>query len=407
MNKATLVALAAAPFFFASCIQEEKENMECDIEAISLHLDTPSAFFNHDYDTLKIVSSTSNDIVFFIKSYAEMHEAPTTLRITEGATVYKKAADGSETPFVNGTSLDYSNEQEHVFRVVSQDKTWSREYKVSVQHKEIGEGYLSEDFETYSLDASGKYYVWQAPGAFVDETGECTWKNGNPGFKISKSSAKPMDYPSTPLAGGGPDGSACVKLETCDTGPFGKMVNMRLASGSMFNGFFDVGSALSNALKATLMGQPFVHKPEQLRLWLRYEPGSTFQDRDGNAVSGVVDEPDVYVVVYRNEDENGNKVQLDGGDILTNPHIVGLGRLPHRLNPDGSDMQSADPIHGVTSEWKEFTIPVVYSAEIDADILEAEGYSMAISIASSWKGGYFQGAIGSKLYVDNLQLFCE
>ena len=407
MNKATIVALAAAPFLFSSCIQDEKENAECDIEAISLHLDRPSDYFFHDYDTLKQVASDADEVMFLIKSYAQMHSVPTTLQVTAGATVYQVAEDGTETPFLNGSAVDYSDERVLRFHVVDEDKVWSRNYSVSVKHKEISDGYLFSDFNSYYLDASGKYYVWDAPSAFIDETGECTWKNGNPGFKISKSSAKPMEYPTTPLAGGGPDGSACVKLETCDTGPFGKMVNMRIASGSMFDGFFDVGNALTNALKATQLGLPFAHKPDQMRVWLRYEPGSTYQDRNANPVSGVMDEPDSYVVFYRNEDENGNKVQLDGSDVLTNPHIVGLGRLPHHYNEDGSDLLSADPIHGVTSEWKEIVIPVVYRTEIDDDILESEGYSLIIGFASSWQGGYFQGAVGSKLFIDNLQLFCE
>ena len=407
MNKTSIWVLAAVPILLASCIQDEKENTECDIEAISLHLDSPSDFFSHDYDTLKQVPSDANDIVFYIKSYAEMHEVPTTLRTTEGAMVYQVAEDGVETPFLNGSSVDYSDEQEHHFRVVSQDKVWSRDYNVSVVHKPICEGYQFSDFESYYLDATGKYYVWDGPSAFIDDSRQCTWKNGNPGFKISRSSAKPMEYPSTPLAGGGPDGSACVKLETCDTGFWGRSANMRLASGSMFNGFFDVGNALKNPLQATQLGTPFPHKPEVMHVWFRYEPGSVYQDRAGNPVSGVVDEPDTYVVFYRNEDEYGNKVQLDGGDVLTNPHIVGLGRLPHHYNADGSDQLSADPIHGVTSEWQKFTIPVVYRTEIDPDILAAYGYSLIIGFASSWQGGYFQGALGSKLYIDNMELFCE
>ena len=403
MNKTSVVALISAPLLFASCIREEPENMECDIETISLHLEEPTKIFYHDYDTLQTVISTENNIVFTIRSYADINSAPTTLRVTEGASVYLVAEDGTQTPFQNGSSLDFSDEKKLSFHVVSQDKAWSRDYSVSVVHDKPSEGNFTIDFEDYHLDSSGKYYVWDAPAFFTD--GE--WKNGNPGYKISKSSAKPMEYPSTPVVGGGPDGSNCIKLETCDTGPFGKMVNMRIASGSMFDGFFDVGNALTNALKATQLGVPFAHKPDQMRVWLRYEPGSTYQDRSANPVSGVIDEPDSYVVFYRNEDENGNKVVLDGSDVLTNPHIVGLGRLPHHYNEDGSDVLSADPIHGVTSEWKEIVIPVVYRTEIDDDILESEGYSLIIGFASSWQGGYFQGAIGSKLFIDNLQLFCE
>ena len=403
MKKTSIFAFVAVPLLLASCIAAEQDNTECDIEEVSLHLDSPIDFFFHEYDTLQTVISTETDIVFTIRSYANIQSVPLSLRITEGASIYMISEDGTETPFLSGSSVDFSNEKVYHFRVVSEDKVWSRNYSISVVHDKPSEGNLFIDYESYHLDASGKYYVWDAPEVFPD----ATWKNGNPGFKISKSSAKPMDYPSTPAAGAGPDGSDCVKLETCDTGPFGRMANMRLASGSMFNGIFDVGNALTAPLEATLMGSPYTHKPIQVRIWLRYEQGSVFQDRDGKPVEGVVDEPDFYIVFYRNEDAEGNKVQLNGGDILTNPNIVGLGRLPHHYNSDGSDQISNDPIHGVTDEWQEFTIPVVYRSEIDATILENQGYSIAFGSASSWQGGYFAGAIGSKLYMDNLQLFCE
>ncbi len=403
MNKTSLVALTAVPILLASCIPAEDPNTECDIEAISLHLESPTDIFYHDYDTMQTVISTETDIEFTIRSYANVQSIPTTLRITEGATAYIKSADGTDVLFLNGSAVDFSNEKVQRFHIVSEDKAWSRDYTISVVHEAPSEGNLFFDFESYALDASGKYYVWDAPEVFTDGQ----WKNGNPGFKISKSSAKPLEYPSTPVANGGPDGSTCIKLETCDTGPFGKMVNMRIASGSLFNGIFDVGNALTDALKATQFGTPYLHKPVMLRAWLSYEPGSVFQDRDGNTVEGVIDEPDVYVVFYRNEDAEGNKVQLDGNDVLSSPYIVGLGRLPHNYNADGTDQLSANPIHGLTNQWQEVTIPVEYRAELDANILQNKGYSLIIGFASSWGGAHFKGAIGSKFLIDNVQLFCE
>lgn len=403
MNKTTIASLVALPILLASCIAAEQPNTECDIETVSLRLETPTDFFYHDYDTLRTVISAETDIVFTIRSYANILSVPLSLRITDGASVFIKSDDGTEVPFLNGSDVDFSDEKVRHFRVVSEDGAWSRNYTISVVHDVPSEGNLFIDFESYRLDASGKYYIWDAPEVFTDGL----WKNGNPGFKISRSSAKPMEYPSTPVAGGGPDGSACLKLETCDTGPFGRMANMRLASGSMFNGIFDVGNALKDALKATQFGSPFVHKPVQMRAWLRYEPGATFQDFDGKTVSGVTDEPDAYVVLYRNEDASGNKVQLDGNDVLSSPYIVALGRLPHHYNEDGSDRLSNNPIHGITNEWQEVTIPVEYKAEIDNDVLENKGYSLIIGFASSWGGAYFKGAIGSKLHVDNVRLFCE
>jgi hypothetical protein len=124
-------------------------------------------------------------------------------------------------------------------------------------------------------------------------------------------------------------------------------------------------------------------------------------------VEGVIDEPDVYVVLYRNEDAEGNRVQLDGNDVLSSPDIIGGGRLPHHYKTDGTDQLAANPIHGLTKEWQEVSIPVNYKSEPDPVILQNKGYSLIIGFASSWGGAHFKGAIGSKYYIDNAQLFCE
>ena len=44
---------------------------------------------------------------------------------------------------------------------------------------------------------------------------------------------------------------------------------------------------------------------------------------------------------------------------------------------------------------------------IDPKKLAEGGYSFAIIMSSSKDGAKFEGAIGSTLYVDELQLFCE
>ncbi|MBO7067741.1 MAG: PCMD domain-containing protein [Bacteroidaceae bacterium] len=392
----------------ASCINEEPKNTECDIEAVSVHVENPIEIFHHEYDTLKVVGSASDQIVFLIRSHENVSHLPLNLRITLGATAYIQESDGTFTEFKNGSLVDFSGEKVQMFRIVSEDKQWNRTYSITFEHDYPTEGDFTIDFEDYNLDATGRFYEWSindpnVASVFTDGK----WKNGNPGYKLSKSSAKPMEYPSVPIINGGPDGSTCVKLETKDTGSFGNMVNMRLASGSMFNGVFDVSNALKDALKATRFGSPFAHKPVKLTAWLKFEPGAVFQDRKGNPVEGIVDEPDAYVVFYRNQDESGNEVMIDGNDMFTNPHIVGLGRLPHNVNEDGSDKLCNTPIHGLTSEWQFVEIPVIYTSEVDQTILANKGYSLAISFASSWQGGYFQGAIGNKLFVDNVSIYCD
>lgn len=391
-----------------SCFGKEPLNTECDIEVASVHVENPAEVFHHEYDTLKVVNSASDNIVFLIRSYENVAQLPLSLRITQGATAYILNDDGSAEKFQNGSFVDFSNEKTWKFRIVSEDEMWNREYTIKIVHDYPTEGDFSLDFENYALDATGKYYEWSITDANVANVfTDAKWKNGNPGYKLTKSSAKPMEYPSVPVPGEGPDGSTCVKLETKDTGSFGSMVNMRLASGSMFNGSFDVSNALKDALRATRFGTPFPHKPVKMTVWLKYEPGSTFQNRMGKPMDDIVDEPDAYVVFYRNQDESGNEVMIDGTDMFTNPYIVAIGRLPHNLNGDGSDKMCNSPIHGLNSQWQLIEIPLVYEKEVDQQILANKGYSLAISFASSWQGGNFQGAVGSKLFLDNVSLYCD
>ena len=131
MNIKTLLLLAPCSLLLASCIKDEPENTECDIEAVSLHLETPTEIFYHDYDTMQTVISTETDIQFTIRSYVNVGSLPTTLRVTEGASVFIKSEDGTDVPFVNGSLVDYSNEKVQRFHIISEDKAWDRNYNIS------------------------------------------------------------------------------------------------------------------------------------------------------------------------------------------------------------------------------------------------------------------------------------
>ncbi len=399
MNKYAKLLPLVSVALLSGCIQDEPMNAECDIEYASVSVENPTDIFYHDYDTLQTISTVTDSIGFLVRRTAQVGMLPLTLQATEGARVL--IVDGNEeVPFVNGTPLDFSNEQKHRFKVVSQDGGWSRTYEVKVvrdSNFDYDHMYMTFDFEQYSLESGNKYYVWKetdpiATGYWIGN--DPMWKNGNPGYKLSVSSAKPEDYPSAPIAGGGPDGSDCVKLVTRDTGAFGRMVNYRLASGSMFIGEFDVANALKDALAATLFGVPFKHRPTRISGWFRYIPGPHFQNRDGVILPDSIDQPDFYAVMYRNQDAEGHEVRLNGADILINPHIVAMARLPH-------------PNHGLTDEWQYVVLDMVYREELDPELLENNGYSFTVSVASSYRGGEFEGCVGNTLYVDAITVECE
>ena len=119
------------------------------------------------------------------------------------------------------------------------------------------------------------------------------------------------------------------------------------------------------------------------------------QDRTGAEIKNEKDYPDIYCVVYRNTDEQGNPIQLDGSNILSSPEIVGIGRIK------SSDIDVSG------TQWVHFDLPVAYNATIERADVENYLYNTAIVFSSSIRGAEFIGAPGSTLWIDNVKLECE
>ena len=149
--------------------------------------------------------------------------------------------------------------------------------------------------------------------------------------------------------------------------------------------------AMTDALKATNFGEPFDRRPTKLRGYYKFEPGENYQDFYGNLVAGKADVADMYAVFYRNHDESGKAIVLDGADIKSSPYIVGMAQV--------ADIRTTD-------QWTEFEAEFEFVQEIDQTLLDNRGYSLAIVFSSSVNGAYFEGAIGSTLLVDEVELIC-
>ena len=391
MKKFLLPSLALLGMLMGSCIGDEPLNAECDIEEVSLTMADAESVFYHEYDTLQVVSSAVDSVGFLIRYDKNVGELPLNLKLTPGAKPYIME-NGEYVPFKQGSLVDFSNEQVRQFRIVSQDGRWARLYRINIVHDQAPERehlFMNITFDYFELNSTGKYHVWY--GVEENSISYDQWATGNPGFNLSKSSAKVEEYPTLGVQTGGVDGGPYLKLETRDTGAFGRMVNMRLAAGNLFIGTFDVANALKDAMAATRFGLPFKHKPVKVSGWYKFKAGERFQDRKGNAVDRV-DQPDIYCVMYRNQDADGNQVLLYGDDVLTSPAIVGLARITGVVETD---------------EWTSFEMSLNYTSELDSELLENNGYSMTISFASSIEGASFEGAPGSVFCVDNVTIECE
>lgn len=378
-NKCAIIVLSGLMMVLTtSCFGDEPANCEADIEAAILHVNNPESFFYQLTDSLQHVMSTDTAIVFTVKGNADVTALSPRFTLTPGATI--SPANGSTHDFSNGPVK---------YVVTSQDGKWTRCYTVKiVPTVHTVADTLAFDFEHYELEtASGRYYTWH--NLLHDGTLGNDWATANAGYRISMSTAAPMDYPTTPVINGY-DGAA-VCLRTSDTGPFGKMANKRLAAGNLFLGTFDIQIAMSDHLHATRFGIPFTSRPESFTGYYTFEPGDFVQDFYGNPIPNRTDSADIYAVFYRNHDAAGNEVVLYGDNVLTSEQIVAIAELDY-----------VEP----TTQWKAWNVKFEYLEDVDEELLANRGYSLAIVFSSSSAGGSFTGAIGSRLCVDKVRLIC-
>lgn len=362
----------------ASCFGDEPDGCEADIETVTLHVASPESFFFQATDSMQTVFSTDSVITFAVRGDADVTSLSPVLTLSPGATV--SPASGSTHDFSAGPVT---------YTVTSQDGKWQRHYRVSVVPTMVTvTDTLRYDFEHYELEtATQRYYMWH--NVLPDGSLGNDWATANAGFRISMSTAAPMDYPTTPLADGF-DGAA-VCLMTRDTGPFGKMANKRLAAGNMFLGTFDIRIAMSDHLHATRFGIPFTDRPDRFTGYYTFEPGPTVQDFYGNPIAGRTDSASVYAVFYRNHDAAGNEVVLYGDNVLSSNQIVAIANMGY-VAP--------------TAAWTPWDVKFEYREPLDEELLANRGYSLAIVFSSSASGGDFIGAIGSRLCVDKVRLIC-
>ena len=355
-----------------SCIKDEPKNMECDILEAWVEGDQMAQYFIQNTDMrIGDVPSSTEKLTFTIRQLADLPAMPVHFKLTEGATI--SPASGSAQDFSKGPVA---------YTVTSEDGQWHRTYTVEFREAKLPSN--SYDFENFELSANGKYYVWYNP--YDDGRKDYIWASGNEGFMIASPNAAATDYPTVPDKDG-VDGY-CIKLTTRSTGSWGKTFKKPIAAGNFFLGAFDSKYALTNTLMTTQMGIPYTKEPIKITGYYKYSPGETFTDKDSKEVAGRIDEPSIYSVLYVNHDAQGNEVILHGDDVLSSPYIVRLAQVVSLP---------------ATSEWKKFEMSFE-GEDVDTALLTNRGYNLALVFSSSKTGDTFEGAVGSTLYVDKVEI---
>lgn len=356
-----------------SCIKDEAPNAEADITGISFQDDILANSYidlNPSYDEVL----NAYPVRINVKEGTDLTALSPIFELTPGATISP----------ASGSSQDFTNPVRYT--VTSEDKSWKRVYAVSVREQKASNIPTTFHFEKVRL-IKGKYQQ------FYEELNddELTWASGNEGFNFAMGSAATDEYPTVQYA----DGKAgkCVKLETKLTGSLGEMVKMPIAAGNLFIGSFNMLNAISNPLGATRFGTPFYNKPQRLTGYYKYKVGEQFYENGG--YTSRKDMFNIYAIFY----EVTKDVDMLDGTLPNNnyghPNMVALALV-------------SDPHE--TDKWEYFDIPFDYERygkKIDEDKLASGGYKISIIFASSKDGATFEGAPGSTLLIDEVELIYE
>ena len=372
MKKIYLLLSVAAVTFLTSCIREEAPNAECDI------LKVDDVWLSEHKDIIVGSPQISNyTVAFVVAEGTDCSTLEPQFVLTVGATITKDSisTEGDQ------TILHYTT--------YAEDGVWSKPYEVSFTPRSVLPKDFVFSFENYTLDNSGRYNQWFE--VYGNGTQRNIWSSGNAGFAFTGKGKIPTDFP-TAVSEEGVEGS-CIKLTTRDTGSFGKMAGMPIAAGNIFIGEFQSANAMKKPLEATRFGLQVVPaKPLYLCGSYKYKAGDTFTNKKMEVVTDRCDTCAIYSVLY--EVDPDNFTTLDGSNVTSSDRIVMIAQIE---NP------------GEPSEWTSFRIPFEYmnGKSFDPERLLSTGYAITVVASSSQDGAFFQGAVGSTLYVDNLRIEWE
>ena len=347
------------------CIQSEEPNAEADILSCNL-LET---------DLVKSINLDNNsvgnlNIGINLKKETDLSVKLTPIfEITPGATISP----------ASGEPQDFSLPV--VYTVTSEDRKWINKYTVTAFIADIPTQFNFENVITNSSITS-KFFSFVE---YSDEKKEILrWASGNSGYSII-GGRDPYDYPTT-QSSNGVNGAKCAKLVTKSTGGFGALVGMPLAAGNLFLGEFDSSIATIDPLKATQFGEILDFKPVAIKGWYMYTPQKyIIKDPITNKKVEIEDKADIYAVIYE------NSIRLNGANILNDESIIAIAQ-PREIKK--------------TNIWKQFKYDFLYreGKQIDLAKLANGQYKLAIVFTSSKDGAQFKGAIGSELYIDEVEI---
>ncbi|MCD8186397.1 MAG: PCMD domain-containing protein [Rikenellaceae bacterium] len=354
-----------------SCIQSEAPNTEADIESVTVPGDIlVSEIIENDRITLLVKAQLD-----------ELTALPLEFTLTPGATCIPES----------GTACDFSNPSMPVlYTVTSEDGQWSKVYSVSCIPAEMPTRFNFEHFRIVQAEHAGQsfeyyefYEVIDNPELGIQYTYPL-WASGNTGYQILSAGRPAEEYPTVAVGGG--VSRYCAKLETRSTGEIGATMQKYMAAGNLFIGSY---SGSLDALKATHFGLPFNRIPKSFTGYYKYKAGDVYMESNVPN-ENITDNFEIYAIFYETNDQ---VKYLDGVTVQDTNYRIMQAYFPEHLKEQ-------------TDQWTAFSIDfeTLPGKTVDLEKLAANKYNLAVVFSSSQGGAEFNGAIGSTLYVDEVEI---
>lgn len=375
----------------SSCIKSEEANSEADITSCTI-IENGLNGENNILKTAPIIDNVSKgsfSIKLIAKETSEETSMTPLFTTTPGATTYVELDGNYQIYPDEGMTLDLSKAKK--IKVISEDQQWTKIYTLKIIRNEIPLHLTFENIKIQHPTKTNSYHDFVELNENNDTI--MTWASGNPGFSMTGSKKKPENFP-TQQDSNGRMGNSCLKMITMSTGTFGNMVNKTIAAGNLFIGQFETNEAITEPLKATKFGLPFSQIPTGIKGFYKYKKGAIFTEV-GKEKPSRNDIGDIYAIFYETDK---NFETLDGTNQFTDEHIVSIARI---------GIQSSEMLE--TNEWTEFNIPFVDipGKYVNLQKLEEGAYKLAIVFSSSKEGDKFNGAVGSTLWIDDVDIIIK
>jgi len=333
-----------------SCNKELPPNMEADMLTFSIRED----------GRIMEIPSGDNIVNYYLSSHLDdtmLLSLTPVITISENATIYPEP----------DIAMDFSHPV--TFVVTSQSGEWQRTYTINIVNNIL----TNPDFEQWKGTGSGINYYETPVG----------WSTANNGVKIIHGMGiRDLQFPT-------------YKTDTAFSGRYAVAMNTRmggqsslvpnLIAGSLFLGYLSnvTLQTLAEPLLLTKFGIPYTERnyPDSLVGYLMYIPGPQYQDPDRNICPDSTDRCSFYAVLFEGDEP------LDGTNSQSSERIIAIAKYNYET-----------PIS--STSYTRIALPFVYRKPVP------QGVPLQYSIiaSSSSKGDLYEGAAGSTLYLDKVEI---